>query len=581
VFIPILLMGGYVGRLFREFAVTLSAAILVSLLVSLTTTPALCASLLRARDVRRPAGRGFIFPRLRRGYAASLRWALRHSTLMLLLLVVTIALNVYLYVVIPKGFFPSQDTGRLYASVRGDQSASFQSTRIKLTDAINIVKDDPGVENVTGWTGSDARGFGMMFITLKPLEERKASAESIAARLRMKLANQAGVAIYVTPTQEVRVGGRDSDATFDYTLKSDDLDLLRYWTPRLERALRGVPQLVDVSSDQQTRGLQATLVIDRPTAARLGVTPDAIDTTLNLAFGQAIVGTMYSTLNQYRVVMEVDPRYAQDPEALKGVYVNSANGDQIPLSAFSRYEYTNTPVRVSHEGQFAAATISFSLPQGVALSEAIAKIEETMARIGVPTSIEGSFSGTAKAFRAALASQPWLILAALITMYIVLGVLYESYVHPLTILSTLPSAGVGALLALVAFKVEFSVMALIGVFLLIGIVKKNAIMMIDFALEAERREGKSPEEAILEAAVLRFRPIMMTTMAAILGALPLALGTGLGSELRQPLGIAVVGGLVMSQLLTLYTTPVVYLALDRLRWRWARAHGRDLRGVPV
>jgi multidrug efflux pump len=568
VFIPILLMGGIVGRLFREFAVTLSVAILISLLVSLTTTPMMCALLLKRRPEQRGrlyrAGERF-FAVLLGGYERSLRWALRHARLMLVLLVVTVGLNVYLYVIIPKGFFPQQDTGRLVGFIRADQSISFQAMRGKLSNFVEIVRNDPAVENVTAFTGGGQLNTGSMFISLKPLKERKETADQVVARLRVKLAKEPGANLFLQPVQDFRVGGRQSSTLYQYTLLGEDLEELRTWAPRLARALQDVPQLTDVDSDQQVRGLQVSLVIDRPTAARMGVTPRMIDATLNNAFGQAQVSTIYSTLNQYRVIMEAAPRYAQGPESLKEVYIVTGSGQQVPLSAIAKYEYTNTSLSVNHQSQFAATTISFNLPIDVSLSDAVTAINATMARIGMPASITGGFQGTARAFQASQASQVWLILAALLTVYIVLGILYESYVHPITILSTLPSAGIGALLALLAFKTEFSIIALIGVILLIGIVKKNAIMMIDFALDAERREGKAPEVAIFEACLLRFRPILMTTVAAMLAAVPLALGSGDGAELRRPLGISILGGLFVSQLLTLYTTPVVYLYLDRLR----------------
>jgi multidrug efflux pump len=422
-----------------------------------------------------------------------------------------------------------------------------------------------------------------MFVALKPLDERRASAGEVVARLRPRLAVVPAANLFLVPVQDVRIGGRPGTGSYQYTLQSDDLELLRTWTTRLQATLQGVPELTDVSTDQETRGLQTTVVIDRSTASRLGITPDLIDTTLGNAFGQSVVSTIYTERNQYRVVMEVDPRYAQSPEALKDVYIRTPSGQQVPLSAVARYEFTNTPLSVNHQGQFAASTISFSLPEGVSLSTATAVINDTMARIGMPASIYGGFQGTARSFQTTLARQPWLILAAIVAMYLVLGILYESFVLPITILSTLPSAGVGALLALSAFGAEFSVIALIAVFLLIGLVKKNAIMMVDFAIHAERNEGKRPAEAILRACSLRFRPIMMTTMAALLGALPLALKSGDGAELRQPLGIAIVGGLILSQLLTLYTTPVVYLYLDRFRlWcqRKLRRAGRTFASEP-
>jgi multidrug efflux pump len=567
VFIPILFMGDIVGRLFREFALTLSAAILVSLVVSLTLTPMMCARLLTQQEKSVLHRRSeLIFETVRAGYGRSLGWALRHPLLIVTLLAAAIGLNVYLYIVIPKGFFPQQDTGRMMGFIRADQTTSFQAMQEKMSQIVQIVRADASVDTVTAVTGGGfgARNSGFMFIALKPLSQRPAVG-AVIARLRPQLARVPGANLFLVPVQDVRIGGRQGTGTYQFTLQSDDLEALRLWTVRLQAALQSVPQLADVASDQETRGLQATLVIDRVTGARLGVTPDLIDSTLGNAFGQAIVSTIYTEKNQYRVVMEVDPRYAQGPEALKDVYLLTPGGERVPLAAVAHYEYTNTPLSVNHQGQFAASTISFNLPEGVALSGAAAAINETMARIGVPVSIQGSFQGTARSFQTTLARQPWLILAAILAMYIVLGVLYESVVHPLTILSTLPSAGVGALLALLAFKAEFTVIALIGVFLLIGLVKKNAIMMVDFALEAERRGDKRPEQAIYEACLLRFRPIMMTTMAAILGALPLVLRRGDGAELRQPLGIAIVGGLILSQLLTLYTTPVVYLYLDRFR----------------
>jgi len=588
VFIPILLMGGIVGRLFREFAVTLSVAILVSLAVSLTTTPMMCARLLRPVHERKP-GRLFLaseraFAWLLLHYETSLGWALRHSRLMILILVATVGLNIFLYAKVQKGFFPQQDTGRVIGSIQADQGISFQAMRQKLADFIEIVRADPAVESVVGFTGGGQRNSGFMFVSLKPLKERKISADQVIARLRPGLAQEPGANLYLVPVQDIRVGGRQANAQYQFTLQADELAELRTWEPRVRSALSQLPELADVNTDQQDKGLQTMLVIDRPTAARMGITPKMIDTTLYNAFGQAQVSTIYSALNQYHVVMEVAPRYWQSPEALKDVYVLSPTKGQVPLSAFARYEPSTAPLAVNHQGQFVASTISFNLPPGVTLGDAVKAINDAMARLGVPTSVHGTFQGTARVFQASLDSQPWLILAALITVYIVLGVLYESYVHPITILSTLPSAGVGAILALMLFRTEFSIIALIGVILLIGIVKKNAIMMIDFALEAERKDGKSPEQAISQACLMRFRPIMMTTMAAMLGAVPLAIGFGNGAELRRPLGISIVGGLIFSQLLTLYTTPVVYLYLDRFRlWcrrMWAgRARGAALEGA--
>ncbi len=587
VFIPILLMGGIVGRLFREFAVTLSVAILVSLVLSLTTTPMMCARLLKPASAQ-VHGRWYlaserVFAWILRGYERSLGWALRHPRFIVSILAATVCLNVYLYIEIPKGFFPQQDTGRIIGSIQADQAISFQAMRPKLSEFIEIVQSDPAVETVTGFTGGGRRNGGFMFISLKPLKERQVSADQVVARLRGKLARVPGANLFLVPVQDIRVGGRQGDAAYQFTLQADQLDVLRTWTPRLHRALLDVPQLADVNTDQQVKGLQTTLTIDRETAARMGITPRMIDTTLNLAFGQAQVSVIYATLNQYRVVMEVAPEYWQSPEALKSVYVQSPTRGQVPLSAFSRYETTSTSLAVNHQGQFAAATIYFNLPLGVSLSDATKAINAAMVEIGAPATLHGSFQGTARAFQSSLDSQPWLILAAILTVYIVLGILYESYVHPLTILSTLPSAGVGALLALLLFKTEFSIIALIGVILLIGIVKKNAIMMIDFALATERKTGKPPEEAIFEACLLRFRPIMMTTMAALLGAVPLAFGFGDGSEMRRPLGISIVGGLILSQLLTLYTTPVVYIYLDRFRLScqrvWDRRTGRVVVGA--
>ncbi len=599
VFLPILMMGGIVGRLFREFAVTLSAAILVSLVVSLTTTPMMCARLLRPRAReggatpstvgRVSAGKGVaaalsrtslrVLTAMQNGYARSLRQALRFAPLTLLVLVATIALNVHLYRVIPKGFFPQQDTGRVIGFMMADQSISFQAMRDKVARMVEIVRQDPAVDTVTAYTGSGFRAGGQMFVSLKPLSERKASADQIVARLRPRLSHEPGINLYLNPVQDIRVGGRESNASYQYTLQADDLSLLREWGPRINRALSALPQLADVNTDQQDKSLQTTVVFDRDAMARLGLSMQTVTASLNNLFGQRQVSTIFNPLNQYRVVLEAAPRYWQSAETLNSMVLIAPGGLQVPLSSIARVEDTTAPLVVNHEGQFAASTISFNLPPGVTLSEATAAIDDAMARLGVPTAVYGRFAGTAKAFQSAMSSQLLLILVALVVVYIVLGILYESTIHPLTILSTLPSAGVGALIALMAFNTEFSIIALIGVILLIGIVKKNAIMMIDFALSAERERGLAPRDAIFEACLLRFRPIMMTTVAALFGALPLALGAGDGAELRRPLGIAIVGGLILSQVLTLYTTPVVYLYLDRLRWWALRKRGRAPHGA--
>jgi multidrug efflux pump len=597
VFIPILLMGGIVGRLFREFAVTLSVAILISLLVSLTTTPMMCSRLLRPRRQRQQgriaawSERAFIA--VHGGYAGSLGWVLKHGVIVMLVLLATVCYNVYLYIDIPKGFFPQQDTGRLIGNIQADQSISFQAMQVKLADFMDIVRNDPAVENVVGFTGGQQRNRGSMFVALKSLGarpqtkgllfDRPETADQIIARLRGKLAKEPGANLFLVPVQDIRIGGRQANAQYQYTLQADDLADLRLWEPRIRRALSELPELVDVNTDQEDKGLQTSLVIDRDTASRLGVSPRLIDATLNDAFGQRQVSTIYAPLNQYHVVMEAAPQYWQSPDALASVFVSTAAGAQVPLSAFARYGPTNTPLGINHQSQFVASTISFNLPDGVSLSTATLAVNDRLARLGVPTTVHGSFQGTARAFQATLDSQPWLILAALIAVYIVLGILYESTVHPLTILSTLPSAGVGALLALKLFGTEFSIIALIGVILLIGIVKKNAIMMIDFALDAERTRGLNSRDAIFQACLLRFRPIMMTTLAAMFGAIPLAIGFGDGAEMRRPLGISIVGGLLVSQLLTLYTTPVVYLYLDRFRlWCARRWTGRaDSRRNPA
>jgi multidrug efflux pump len=634
VFIPILLMGGIIGRLFREFAMTISIAIVISLAVSLATTPMMCAVLLRG-ETGQKHGRVYqaserFFEAMLNIYRRSLTAALRHPATMMLILAVVFGLNFYLYDVIPKGFFPQQDTGRMVGNIQADQSISFQLMQQKLAQFVNIIKKDPAVETVVGFTGGGQTNSGFMFVSLLPLNERGISVDGVIARLRRQMAVVPGATLFLQAVQDIRVGGRASNAQYQYTLQAPTLEELNEWSPKIAAALQREPTLADVNSDQQNKGLESDLVIDRDAAARLGVTVSQIDNTLYDAFGQRQVSTIYVARNQYHVIMEVAPRYWQNPETLKDVYVstsggsvggsqatnavagtivapgvstNSANAQaarnaatnsigatgkgvastgaavstnqetMIPLSAVASFKQGATPLAVNHQGLLVANTISFNLPAGGSLSDAVRTIDAAMNRIGVPATIRGTYQGTAKAFQDSLNNQPFLVLAALITIYIVLGVLYESYVHPLTILSTLPSAGVGALLALMAFHTEFSIMALIGVILLIGIVKKNAIMMIDFALEAERSRGLSSFDAIYEACLLRFRPIMMTTMCALLGALPLAIGMGEGGELRQPLGIAIVGGLILSQVLTLYTTPVIYLYMDRFRLWSQRMRG--------
>ena len=628
VFIPILLMQGIVGRLFSEFAVTLSIAILISMVVSLTTTPMMCAYVLRPHDDTRRPGRFFRwsgqgFAALQRWYGASLRFVLRHPLATMLVFLATVILNIHLYVTITKGFFPQQDTGRIVGGIRADQSISFQAMRRKFRQFMEIVRQDPAIESVAGFTGGFSTNSGFVFATLKPLSERKISADQVIARLRPKLAQVPGANLFLAAVQDIRVGGRSSNAQYQYTLQADSLPDLYTWAPKLVEALRQDQSVItDIDSDQQQRGLQVNLTIDRDAAARLGVSTRSISSTLYDAFGQRQVSTIYNALNQYHVVMEVAPEYWENPERLKDIYVSTSGGaisgaqatgaivsttplaagavdpaqavrnrrtnqiavsgrgsastgaaisttpeTMIPLSQLTRYEFGTAPLAVNHQGLFVASTISFNLVPGKTLSDAVSYINATMHDIGMPATVHGSFQGTARAFQQNLVSQLLLVLAALAAVYIVLGVLYESYIHPLTILSTLPSAGIGALLALKITNVEFSIIAMIGVLLLIGIVKKNAIMMIDVALERERNEGLDPAEAIHQAAVLRFRPILMTTMAAILGALPLAIGFGDGAELRQPLGISIIGGLFVSQILTLYTTPVIYLYLDRFRKR--------------
>jgi multidrug efflux pump len=579
VFIPLLFMGGIVGRLFREFAVSLSVAVAISLVVSLTTTPMLCARLLHSEKGRRH-GRAYswtehAFEGLLRGYDRSLGWALRHWIVTLAILLVTIGLNWYLFTIVPKGFFPQQDNGMMFAGIQASQSTSFQAMRQILADDAAIIGADPGIESVVAFTGGGgSTNSARMFIALKPLAERKVTAEQVIARLRPKFAHDPRAGVFMQAAQDIRVGGRGSNAQYQYTLQGENIDDLNHWGPLLTARLQKERVIADVNADQQTAGLQASVVIDRDTASRLGITAGAVDQALYDAFGQRQVSTMYAGMNQYRVVMEVAPQYWQHPDTLDAIYVASGSGQLVPLSSVARFSRTIAPLAVNHQGQFPAITLSFNLLPGVSLGDAVIAIERAARDIGMPTTIHGGFQGTAQVFQESLANQPWLILAALVAVYIVLGILYESLVHPLTILSTLPSAGVGATLALLITGTDFTIIALIGLVLLIGIVKKNAIMMIDFALVAERSRQLPPEEAIRTAALLRFRPILMTTMAALLGALPMALGTGTGSELRRPLGISIVGGLIVSQVLTLYTTPVVYLFMDRLRLRFARRHGR-------
>ena len=586
VFIPILLMGGIIGRLFREFAITLSVAILVSLAVSLTATPMMCSRLLKHHREEDQGwfyrATGKVLHWMLRAYERSLARVLRHPALTLTVLLITIGVNVLLFVVVPKGFFPQQDTGIIQGSIQGAQDTSYQAMLGKLLQFVNIVKQDDAVATVTAFTGGNtATDTGNMYIALKPLGQRTNTVYEVINRLRPKMARVAGANGLLQAGQDLRIGGRQSGAQFQYTLTSDNLQDLVTWAPILLAKMRTLPGLADVNSDQRNHGLDAFLAYDRPTASRLGVTPAVIDTTLYHAFGQSQVSTMYTPLNQYHVVMEVAPKYWQNPQSFNDIYLTTTNGGQVPLSAVTRSQTTTTPIAVNHQSQFPAVTLSFNLLPGVALSDAVSVINEMERNAGVPSTIRGNFAGTALAYRASLASEWLLIITALLAVYIVLGILYESFVHPVTILSTLPSAGVGAVLALMITHTDLSVIALIGIILLIGLVKKNGILMIDFAISAEREEGKSPKDAIFQACLLRFRPILMTTLAAMLGAMPLVLGRGTGSELRRPLGIAIVGGLALSQVLTLYTTPVVYLYLDRYSHWWARAHGRERSRIPV
>jgi multidrug efflux pump len=651
VFLPILLMGGLVGRLFHEFALTLSIAVLISLVVSLTTTPMMCAFLIRDKSEMRKQGWFMrkserVFASVHRFYDLTLQWALHNPLTIMFVLLVTICTNVYLFTIVPYGFFPDEDTGRLMGGIRGDQSISFQSMEVKFRKFMDVVQKDPDVEDVVGFTGGGGGGgggatnSGFMFVSLKPLSERSTTSLGVIARLRKQLQDISGARLFLSVPQDIRIGGRQANAEYQYTIQADTLDELNQWVPKINTALQNLDELDDVNSDQQDKGLEVDLTIDRPTAARLNITLQQVDNTLYDAFGQRQVSTIYNALNQYHVVMEVAPEFWQSPDSLKDIYVstsagtptgtqateavagttvigsptsadtsttttsgtettaqiaadsvrnqqlnaltNSARGGastgasvatstetMVPLAAFSSYGPGTTPLSINHQGPFVATTFSFNLPEGESLSTATNAVNNAMLALHVPIAVHGSFAGTAQAFSDSLKNEPVLILAAIVAVYIVLGVLYESYIHPITILSTLPSAGVGAVFSLLLFKSEFSLIAMIGVILLIGIVKKNAIMMIDFAIEAQRNEGMDAHQAIYRACLLRFRPIMMTTLAAMLGALPLALITGNGAELRQPLGISIVGGLLVSQLLTLYTTPVVYLYLDRFRV-WCR-----------
>jgi multidrug efflux pump len=578
VFIPILLMGGIVGKLFREFAVTLSVAIAVSLVVSLTTTPMLCARFLQQRDesrhgrIYRASERAFYW--LHYEYNRSLRWVLRHQTLMLGVVLGTVALNVYLFIIVPKGFFPQQDTGRLGGRTLAAQDISFPAMRDKQRQLAQMVLDDPAVASVTAFVGGNGPGggssnIGNMFVALKPLNQRpdRVSADQVVNRLRRKLTSVSGATLFLQAQQDIQVGGRGSAAQYQYTLSDEDLNELNTWAPQFEAHARAMPELRDVSTDQQNRGLAANLAIDRDSASRLGISAAAIDSVLYDAFGQRQVSTMYAGLNQYYVVMEVDPKYQLSPDALNGIFVKAATGAMVPLSAIAKYEPQRTALQVNHQGQYPAVTLTFNLAPNVALGDAVTALEKAQREMNMPSAVHATFQGTAQAFQDSLKNEPYLILAALVAVYIVLGILYESLIHPFTILSTIPPAGVGAVLALLLTGTDFSIIALIGILLLIGIVKKNAIMMIDFALQAEREEGLPPVEAIYQACLLRFRPIMMTTLAAMFGGLPLAIGMGVGSELRKPLGITIVGGLIVSQMLTLFTTPVVYLFFDRLQWK--------------
>ncbi|HVW86259.1 MAG TPA: efflux RND transporter permease subunit, partial [Bryobacteraceae bacterium] len=579
VFIPILMMGGIVGRLFREFAVVLSIAIAMSMIVSLTATPMMCSRLLK---VKHEHGRLYnwsekFFNWIISTYSSALQVVLHHPALTMAVMAVTIAVNVYLYVKIPKGFFPQQDTGRLMGQIQGQQHISFAALSEKVRWFEAQVRSDPDVDTVDAFAGAGGFGRGggnsaQLFCQLKPIGQRKSTADEVISRLRRKTAGMPGATLYLQSNQDIRIGGRQGNAQYQYTLQTQDLDLLAEWGPKVLARLQHLPEITDVSSDQQNSGLSENLTIDRDTASRLGLTAQAVDSALYSAFGQRQVSTMYKSINQYHVVLALEQKWWSSPEVLEKVYVQTPRGIEVPISSFAHWSEGITPLSLPHQGQFPASTISFNLADNVSLSDAVAAINRAEIDMGLPTSVTGKFAGTAQAYQDSLSNQPILIMTALLAVYIVLGILYESLIHPLTIISTLPSAGIGALIALVLFRTQLDIIAMIAIILLIGIVKKNAIMMIDFALAAERNEGKNSYDAIFEACLLRFRPIMMTTMAALLGALPLALGIGTGSELRRPLGIAIVGGLIVSQMLTLFTTPVIYLSLDRLRHRFSRKH---------
>ncbi|MEN3754507.1 multidrug efflux RND transporter permease subunit [Mangrovibacter yixingensis] len=583
VFIPILLMGSIVGRLFREFAVTLTVSLLISMFVSLSLTPMLCSRLLKAKPAvtKRPHPvYQFIENQLNSllaAYARGLDWVMKHQKLTMLSLLLTVLLNLFLYSVVQKGFFPNQDTGLLMGALRADQNISFQAMKPKMLMFTNIIKSDPAVESVMSSMGGGrfgSRNSANFFVRLKDFDKRSATATEVANRLSAKTRNIPGAQLFLMAAQDLHIGGRSANASYQYSLQADDLDLLRTWTPKVQAALAAIPQLNSVDSDSQTGGQEVVIQIDRDQATRLGVNVSMLDTMLNNAFSQREIATLYHTLNQYHVVMTLADDYTRNPDILKELYVVNDDGDRVPLSAFAHFVGGNAPLSVTHQGQSATSTIAFNLNDGVSLEQAQVLIKQALAKIGLPSSIQAGFQGTAKAFGELTATMPWLIVAALAAVYIVLGVLYESYIHPLTILSTLPSAGVGALLLLLLTNTQLTVIALIGIILLIGIVKKNAIMMIDFALDAERRQGITPQQAITQACLMRFRPIMMTTLAAFFGALPLALGSGGDADLRSPLGLAIAGGLALSQLLTLFTTPVVYLWLDSLsratKRRWHR-----------